>query len=91
MKNKYTTPQLTVVEFRAEKGFAESLVCVGCGTVQAGSLWLDQQMVQALNMDGHNSSASGIAAGQFHSGSTSGWGFSSNPNGFDFSSGTSHF
>ena len=87
MKNEYIAPEVTVVEFHAERGFATSLQCVSCAPWEEANVWATEQLLQGMNMTGQTNSANGLAAGNFHTGSAGDWGFTSNPEGFDFSSG----
>lgn len=92
MKNEYIAPEITVVEFRTERGFAESLQCVSCAPWDGANAWVANQLVQGMNMSGQANSEQGLAAGNFHTGSTDGWGFTSGY--FDYSGGIptgSHF
>lgn len=88
MKNEYIAPEITVVEFHAERGFAESLQCVSCAPWQNADAWVAEQLVQGMNMTG--ATESGLAAGNFHMGSTGDWGFTSDPasSGSGFSQGS---
>lgn len=62
MKNKYTTPQLTVVEFHAEKGFAES--CPTCFSVGIGTESdILEQFSAIQDLAGANSGGSGNQGG----------------------------
>ena len=70
MKNKYTTPQLTVVEFRAEKGFATSPECMTCSTNYLGGIdpasidkFLHGMEMSGNNANGGNTHITGINYG----------------------------
>ncbi len=74
MKNKYTAPELTIVQFRTERGFAASLNNVVGNLHELDELWQIDQEVMGLNTNSNAGSEAGLAAGNFSQGDIGGWG-----------------
>lgn len=77
MKKKitnYEAPQLTVVEFRLEKGFAASSLSVW-GAQQAIQTFVDQQMIDQANMTSDGQLVAGYMTHEDQTDPTSGSGW----------------
>ena len=74
-KKIYESPQLTVVEFRVERGFAESSESVWAAQ-QAVQTFVDQQMIMAQANDGTDGNLVGgyMSGHEDHSGDGAGGG-----------------
>ncbi len=81
-KKNYESPQLTVVEFRVERGFAESADSENnlvMNTKQAIDAYVNTEMaIRVANQDGSNVIASEMAGSEDYTnaGGSSGWQYS---------------
>ena len=76
-KKIYESPQLTVVEFRVERGFADSNLVMN--TKQAIDAYVDTEMaIRVAHQDGGNVIASEMAGSEDYTnaGGSSGWQYS---------------
>lgn len=64
MKNKYTAPELTIVQFRTEMGFASSLQSFA-NPIPMDQLWSEMQEISGVNATGANLSGSNPLAATF--------------------------
>ena len=83
MKNKYTAPELTIVQFRTERGFAQSNLRSFGTTIGMEDLWNQYQEVSGMNATGANTAGNKPLAANFGSQDVSGDGsggwFGENP------------
>lgn len=75
MKNEYIAPEVTAVEFHAERGFADSFTNTVGTLKDYTELWSSHEGVFALNTADLLGGDGGIGAGHFSEGNTGGWGF----------------
>ena len=65
MKNKYTAPELTIVQFRTERGFAQSNLQSFGTTIEMEDLWNQLQEVSGMNATGANTAGNNPLAANF--------------------------
>lgn len=65
MKNKYTAPELIIVQFRTERGFAQSNLQSFGETIGMEDLWSEMQEVSGLNATGMNAAGNNPLAANF--------------------------